>query len=170
LGGKEEEKINFESAVVEANSQQMLFPSHLSCSEDEAYSLCPVDAPTSHGVPKATKRMQTLQTPRDDRTWPCYVTKLLQGLHSLGRLRHSMGSGSLRLLQLRKPAGRTEEASVRPAGFLSCSSLRLPLPMECLRRPRECKPCKPLGTTEPGPVTCRSKLSANALSVAFIMF
>lgn len=86
---------NFESAVVEANSHQMLFPSHLSCSEDEAYSLCPVDAHSA--------QLGYVTGPGS------VVPRGLQGLHSLGRLRHSMGSGSLRLLQLRKPAGRTEE-------------------------------------------------------------
>ena len=42
-------------------------------------------------------------TPRD------VVPNGLQGLHSLGRLRHSTGSASLRPLRLKKPAGRTEE-------------------------------------------------------------
>ena len=40
-------------------------------------------------------------TPRD------VVPNGLQGLHSLGRLRHSTGSASLRPLRLKKPAGRT---------------------------------------------------------------
>jgi hypothetical protein len=37
------------------------------------------------------------------------VPKGLQGLHSLGRLRHSTGSGSLRPLRLKKPARGIEE-------------------------------------------------------------